>query len=116
MATINFQSQTVKFTLKNKTSIRNWLTKAASKEKKTIGELAYIFCNDEELLVLNQQFLNHDTLTDIITFDYSDEEKVSGEIYISIERVKENTKKFKVDFDLELRRVMIHGLLHLLGY
>jgi probable rRNA maturation factor len=99
---IRYFSEQVEFTIK--------------KEKKGIGDLTYVFCSDEYLLSLNQKFLNHNTLTDIITFDYSEAKTLSGEIYISIERVAENAEKFKVAFEDELHRVMIHGVLHLAGY
>lgn len=86
------------------------------KQKKQCGELHFIFCSDAFLLKLNKEYLGHQTLTDIITFDYSQKKKLSGEIYISIPRVKENSKKFKTPFTNELHRVMIHGVLHLCGY
>ena len=78
--------------------------------------MSYIFCDDTYLLDINLQYLNHDTLTDIITFDYSDENTISGDIFISIQRVRDNAKKFNVDFEEELLRVMSHGVLHLLGF
>ena len=96
--------------------ISNWLNDVATKEGKEIGELVYVFCNDDYLIKKNIQFLNHDTLTDVITFDYCNENIISGDILISTERVKENALIYKVDFLTELRRVMLHGLLHLLGY
>ena len=79
-------------------------------------DLSFIFCDDMELLNKNSKYLNHDTLTDILTFDYSENNNISGDIYISIDRVKENAKTYKVTFENELDRVMIHGVLHLLGY
>jgi len=118
---VRFFSEKIKFSLKDKRKLREWLKKTAEAENKKIAELNYIFCSDEYLLELNKQYLKHDTLTDIITFDYSNEKKpnvsltVSGDIYISIPRVKENAKKFGVDFRDELHRVMVHGLLHLFG-
>ena len=96
--------------------ISNWLKDVATKEGKEIGELVYVFCNDDYLIEKNIQFLKHDTLTDVITFDYCNEEIISGDILISTERVKENALKYKVDFLTELHRVLVHGLLHLLGY
>lgn len=95
---------------------REWLSNIAKSEDLNIRKLDYVFCDDEYLLGINQQFLDHDTLTDIITFDYSSEGMVEGEIYISTERVKENADEFSVEFDSELQRVMAHGLLHLAGY
>lgn len=94
----------------------SWIKEAIANEQKTLGEINYIFCDDDYLLEKNQTYLNHDTYTDIITFDYSEENSVSGDIFISIERLKENARKFAVPFDTELRRVMIHGVLHLIGY
>lgn len=95
---------------------KNWLEKVISNEGKSLGEIIYVFCNDEYLLEKNISFLNHDTLTDVITFDYSENNIISGDILISTERVSENAKKFNTDFFTELHRVMVHGLLHLLGY
>ena len=92
-----------------------WINKVVEGEGQKIDQLSYVFCNDEYLVDLNRQFLNHDTLTDILTFPYKGE-GVKGEIYISIDRVKENAKELNIEFREELRRVMIHGVLHLLGY
>ena len=97
-------------------NISNWLKDVTTKEGKEIGELVYVFCNDDYLIEKNIQFLKHDTLTDVITFDYCNEEIISGDILISTERVKENALKYEVDFLTELHRVIVHGLLHLLGY
>jgi len=95
---------------------KKWLNQVISNEAKEEGDITYIFCNDDYLLEKNIRFLNHNTLTDVITFDYCEGNSVSGDIFISIERVKENSEVFKVDFLTELNRVMVHGLLHLLGY
>lgn len=97
-------------------NLDSWIKEAIANEQKKLGEINYIFCDDDYLLEKNQTYLNHDTYTDIITFDYSEENSVSGDIFISIERLKENARKFAVPFDTELRRVMIHGVLHLIGY
>lgn len=123
---INFFTQDLKFTLKNKTHVRTWLTTVAKKEGGAIEDLTYIFCSDAYLLNLNKKHLKHDTLTDIITFDNTASgspslfqgggQGVVGDIFISVERVKENAEKFNVSRDHELHRVMVHGLLHLLGY
>lgn len=113
---IRFNTESITFQLKNKTALKSWIKKIAEKQKKNIGELNYIFCSDEYLLAINQQYLNHNTYTDIITFDYSDEKKIAGDIFISIDRVKENAGKFSKTTEEELHRVMIHGVLHLLGY
>lgn len=96
--------------------VARWITEAVSREKRSISEINYIFCPDSFLYKLNQQFLGHNTLTDIITFDNSIDNEIAGEIYISIERVKENSTKFGISFYHELLRVMIHGILHLSGY
>ena len=95
---------------------KKWLNQVISNEAKEEGDITYIFCDDDYLLEKNIRFLNHNTLTDVITFDYCEGNSVSGDIFISIERVKENSEVFKVDFLTELNRVMVHGLLHLLGY
>jgi len=95
---------------------KKWLNRVISNEAKEEGDITYIFCDDDYLLEKNIRFLNHNTLTDVITFDYCEGNSVSGDIFISIERVKENSEVFKVDFLTELNRVMVHGLLHLLGY
>lgn len=95
---------------------KKWLKQVISNEAKEEGNITYIFCDDDYLLEKNIRFLNHNTLTDVITFDYCEGNSVSGDIFISIERVKENSEVFKVDFLTELNRVMVHGLLHLLGY
>lgn len=97
-------------------NISIWLKDVTNKEGKEIGELVYVFCNDDYLIEKNIRFLKHDTLTDVITFDYCYGEIISGDILISTERVKVNALKYEVDFLTELHRVMVHGLLHLLGY
>ena len=98
-------------------STRSWLNQVAASENRSIGSLNYIFCSDPYLLQINRDYLAHDTLTDIITFDNSESGAViEGDIYISIDRVLDNADKFQVTFNQELHRVMVHGLLHLLGY
>ncbi|MGC6490821.1 MAG: rRNA maturation RNase YbeY [Flavobacteriales bacterium] len=92
------------------------LTRLIKEEKMNLGVINYIFCDDSYLLEKNQIFLKHNTLTDIITFDYSEKKVLNADIFISIDRVKENAINFVVPFDSELRRVMIHGILHLIGY
>jgi probable rRNA maturation factor len=104
------------FNLEKKTHVKNWLKKVAKKEGKTMGAISYLFCTDEYLLQINRQFLNHDFYTDIITFDYSEKKKIEGEIFISIDRVKDNAVKFKQPFEKELMRTLVHGILHLCGY
>ena len=116
---ISFNSNEIKFTLKDKTVIKQWISSIINKKKRRAGDLNFVFCSDEFLLGMNKQYLNHDTYTDIITFDYSKEDKnlpISGDIYISVDRVRENAAKFNVAFENELHRVIIHGTLHLLGY
>ncbi|MEL6810893.1 MAG: rRNA maturation RNase YbeY [Bacteroidota bacterium] len=95
--------------------IARWISKIVSHHGFDEGDLIYVFCNDDYLHQLNMKFLNHDTYTDIITFDYSMGKMVNGEIYISTERVLDNAQQFGVSFEEELRRVMIHGILHLCG-
>lgn len=114
---INFFLQDVNIDLKNRNKIREWLKNVADSEKCKISNLNYIFCTDSYLLGINQNFLNHNTLTDVISFDYSvRKDELQGEIYISTERVKDNSKEYNVIFIEELKRVMVHGLLHLIGY
>jgi len=112
---ILFFSET-NFQLAQKRPIKNWLNCIVKQENKKIGEINIVFYNDEQLLELNKQYLNHDTFTDIITFDYSEKKVLHGDICISIERVKENAIKYNCTFEEELRRVMVHGILHLCGY
>ena len=126
LATIHFFSEQQNFTLKQKKRIRLWIISCIQQEKKLPGDINYIFCNDKYLLAINKSFLNHNTLTDIITFPIETMENISaikaktkqinGEIYVSIERVKENAKAFSTPFQNELCRVLIHGVLHLCGY
>ena len=100
----------------NTEDINLWINSVVIEEGMIIGELVYVLCNDEYLLKKNIQFLNHNTLTDVITFDYTKDKIISGDILISTERVVENSKIFNVNYSTELYRVMVHGLLHLLGY
>lgn len=113
---ISFQNQSISFRLKDKTRLKAWIKTVTEKEKHRLGDINYIFCSDDELLEINIQHLNHNTYTDIITFDYTEGDRISSDIFISIDRVEENAKKFKVSFEEELHRVMIHGILHLCGY
>ncbi|TFF40275.1 rRNA maturation RNase YbeY [Mucilaginibacter psychrotolerans] len=117
MPTINFFEEGISYKLKNKSAVRKWITETIVAEGYKLDELTYIFCSDEYLLQINQQYLDHDTYTDIITFDNAEEEGIIvGDIFISVERIKENAAKFSVTETQELHRVMIHGALHLLGY
>ena len=97
-------------------AISLWLRNVIKEEGKQLGELVYVLCKDEYLVEKNIQFLDHNTLTDVITFDYCEEELINGDILISTERVADNSKTYKVNYLTELHRVMVHGLLHLLGY
>lgn len=96
--------------------LKNWISSAVSNEGYRCGDLNIIFCSDTYLLKINQQYLEHDYYTDVITFDYSEEGIISGDIFISVDRVRENSYIYKVSFNEELNRVIIHGVLHLLGY
>jgi rRNA maturation RNase YbeY len=117
MPAINFFEEGISFTLKDKAKVRTWVTHTVIAEGYRLKELNYIFCSDEYLLQINQQYLNHDTLTDIVTFDNSEiPGSITGDIFISIERIRENASKFNVSERDELHRVIIHGALHLLGY
>lgn len=115
---VRFFSEEINFKLPHPRKTAVWLKESIKKEKGIVGELNYIFCSDAHLLSINQQYLNHDTYTDIITFDNSNDESdiINGDIYISIDRIKENAENFNISFDTELHRVLIHGVLHLLGY
>lgn len=113
---IQFCTEDITFSLKDKLKHKAWLNEVAKQEGKKILELSYVFCSDDYLLQINKEYLNHDTLTDIVTFDNSeDPKKIEGDIFISIDRVKENGEKLGTS-ETELERVMVHGLLHLLGY
>ena len=106
----------IKYQLCHRRKIKSWLTSIAKEEKKEIGELNFLFVDDELMLKYNKKYLKHDYYTDVITFDSSENNIINGDIIVSIERVIENAQKFKTEIDQELRRVMVHGLLHLLGY
>jgi rRNA maturation RNase YbeY len=114
---IQFFSEGISFILKNKNAIRSWLTRAIREENKNPWYINIIFCNDDFLLELNKIYLHHTSLTDILTFPFTEQpDIISGDIYISVERVEENAENFGEQKDRELRRVMIHGVLHLVGY
>ena len=117
MPSISFFEEDISFKLKNKAHVRQWITDAIQNEGFKLKELTYIFCSDNYLLQINQQYLDHDAYTDIITFDNSEGNKiVTGDIFISIDRIRENAAKFNVPETAELHRVIIHGVLHLMGY
>lgn len=115
-AKIFFYSEDVDFTLKHASGISSWLNKIVLSEGKKTGDISIIFCSDEYLLEMNQKHLNHDYYTDIITFDYSIENIVSGDLFISVDRVRDNSVSFGASFINELNRVLAHGALHLCGY
>jgi rRNA maturation RNase YbeY len=113
MISFNYETD---FELVNESAIESWIGRIIASEQKSEGEISYVFCDDEYLLELNQQYLQHDTLTDIISFDYSLGNELSGDIFISIERVRENAEIFNQSFENELLRVISHGVLHYCGY
>ena len=114
---ILFFSDGISFTLRNKGKVRTWLMRVAKSHRRTIASLTYVFVSDKRLLEMNRRFLDHNTLTDIITFPLDAAKgSVAGEIYISVDRVKENAVEFGVPYSNELARVMAHGLLHLCGF
>lgn len=112
---ITFNSETT-FNLNNETKTILWIERVVVLEGFVVGEINYIFCDDTYLNRINKEFLNHDSFTDIISFDYSLGKQISGDIFISIERVLDNAGKYNVTFENELRRVMVHGVLHYMGY
>ena len=113
MISFNYESD---FSLEQEEVYASWIETIVESENKILGEISYIFCDDEYLHSINMQYLNHDTLTDIISFDYTEGDIISGDIFVSIERVEDNAKDFKVSFDEELKRVLAHGVLHYCGY
>jgi len=114
---INFFTEEIDFKLKNKKSLRSWVEQTIIVENHTLKEINFIFCSDQYLLKINQYYLQHDTYTDIITFDNSEAEtEIVSDIFISVKRVTENASSFQIPILQELHRVMIHGTLHLLGY
>tara|TARA_Y100000588_G_C13395137_1_gene560789 strand:+ start:35 stop:454 length:420 start_codon:yes stop_codon:yes gene_type:complete len=113
MIEFHFKSELV---IQNKSDYVDWINRVIVSEGFSAGQIDYIFCSDDYLLELNKEYLNHDTFTDIITFDYRDGNTISGDIFISTDRVEDNAKKYDVAFSNELKRVMSHGVLHLAGY
>jgi probable rRNA maturation factor len=112
---ITFQADKINFPKIRKGNIKNWIKRVAASYGKTIGEVNYLFCTDDKILEVNTQYLSHDFYTDIITFDYSEGDKISGDIIISLETVRTNSQKYNTDFTEELHRVIIHGILHMCG-
>ncbi|GEC70735.1 rRNA maturation RNase YbeY [Flavobacterium flevense] len=113
MINFNYESD---FNLENEEAIASWLSAVIVSEKKKEGEINYIFCDDDYLHKINLEYLNHDTLTDIISFDYTMGNELNGDIFISVERVQDNAADFNVSFEEELKRVLVHGVLHYCGY
>lgn len=113
---IEFFSENIEFEIANPKRIEEWVAATVLAEGKLVGAITYIFCSDEYLLKVNQEHLKHDFYTDIITFDYTENDLISGDLFISIDRVSENAQELKIPFEHELHRVMIHGVLHLLGF
>lgn len=113
---IDFNFEDVDFTLPDEQTLKDWIDYTVKNERCFTGNLSYIFCSDEYLWNMNKQYLDHDYYTDIITFDYVEDKFVSGDMFISYDRVCDNAKSFNVSCETELLRVMIHGVLHLVGY
>ena len=116
MNSISFHNESVNNKTPSKRLLKAWIKEFVSNHGKKVGELAFVFCSDEKILEINQNFLQHDYYTDIITFDYSEGEVISGDIFISVERVLENAASHQVDYNTELLRVISHGVLHLIGF
>lgn len=113
---IDFNFEDIEFELPDNSLLRSWIEYTIHNENKELGNISYIFCSDEYLWNMNKQYLNHDYYTDIITFDYVKDGVVSGDLFISYDRISDNAEKFGVLRETELLRVMIHGVLHLIGY
>ena len=116
MNSISFHSEGVRAKTPSKRLLKGWIKEFVSNHDKKVGEIAFVFCDDEKILEVNRNFLQHDYYTDIITFDYCEDDIVSGDIYISVERVLENAFIHKVEYNAELLRVLAHGVLHLIGF
>ncbi len=116
MNSISFHNEGVHTKTPSKRLLKAWIKEFVSNHGKKVGELAFVFCSDEKILEVNQNFLQHDYYTDIITFDYCEGEMVSGDIFISVEQVQENAVSHEVDYNTELLRVLAHGVLHLIGF
>ena len=112
---IIYQNEGVKAPLIKKREVTKWIKDVAASYDKKVGDVSYIFCSDEKILEINKEYLQHDYYTDIITFDYTDEDVISGDIFISLDTVESNAKEFNTDYLEELHRIIIHGILHLCG-
>ncbi len=113
---ITYQTDDVKFPVLKRRYTTNWIKSVSDLYQKKLGDIAYIFCSDTKILEINKKYLRHDYFTDIITFDYSEGKKISGDIFISLDTVKSNSEKFNTTYNEELHRVIIHGILHLCGF
>lgn len=113
---ILYYYEDIDFVFRNKTLNNRWLKLVAESEIRRIGDISIIFCSDNYILDVNQKYLQHDYFTDIITFDYCEDDRLSGDLFISIDSVRENALEYGTDFSDELNRVMVHGILHLIGY
>lgn len=113
---VSFHSEQVNFSISDEHAVVNWLQDVCVSEGKNLLEVSYIFCSDEYLLEMNRQYLNHDYYTDVITFDYCEADSIAGDVFISVDRVFDNAQHVGVSATDELHRVVVHGLLHLLGY
>ncbi len=112
---ISYQTDGIKMPAIKKRETTAWIKAVASSYEKKVGEIAYIFCSDEKILEVNKEYLQHDYYTDIITFDYCEDNIISGDIFISLDTVKSNSEQFKTSYNDELHRTIIHGILHLCG-
>lgn len=113
--TINFYAEDAPMPGIREEQVREWIHRVAEGYGKKVGDISYIFCSDEKILEVNRQFLQHDYYTDIITFDYTSGKKIAGDIFISLDTVRTNAEKFETEYDEELHRTIIHGILHLCG-
>lgn len=113
---IYFHNESIDFKVVNEQKVLSWIEKTILEESFSLGNLNFIFCSDDYLLNLNKEYLNHDTYTDIVTFNYCENNIISGDLFISIDRIKDNSTQLKLSFNSELNRVIIHGVLHLIGY
>ena len=113
---ISYHFEETDFRFRHKTLTRKWLTLVAESEIRRIGDIAVIFCSDNYILDINRRFLGHDYFTDIITFDYCEGDRLSGDLFISVDSVRENAHEYGTEFEDELNRVIVHGVLHLIGY
>jgi len=112
---ITFQTENIEMPAIDQAKVRDWIKEVAASYQKKVGEIAYFFCDDEKILEVNRQYLQHDYYTDIITFDYCEGNKLSGDLFISLDTVRSNSELFGTDYNTELHRVIIHGILHLCG-